>query len=135
MKHYPVKPASKLGQEAAIVSDEEVEKRKLFLDASIAAEKLTKRAEKTACAVLAAEAIVAMALSAVTLVAGKLDDAAQETLLLAQKTAAKTLQVAKDEADETLALAREVAKELLEAARVKSEMRASIPPQGQLEDS
>ena len=52
-----------------------------------------------------------------SLVAGTLDSAAQETLLVAKKTAAKTLQVAKEDAEETLALAKEVARELLAEAR------------------
>lgn len=125
MENYSVTPASPLRQEDVIVSsEEEVEKENLFLDASMAAERLTKRAETTALAVIAAEAIVLMALSAVTAVAGKFDNAAQETLLVAKKAAEKTLQVAKDDAEETLALAREVAKELLEDARRKSERHA-----------
>uniref|UniRef100_Q47EE4 Uncharacterized protein n=1 Tax=Dechloromonas aromatica (strain RCB) TaxID=159087 RepID=Q47EE4_DECAR len=126
MENYSVRPASPLRQEDVIVSsEEEVEKENLFLDASTAAERLTKRAETTALAVIAAEAIVLMALSAVTAVAGKLDNAAQETLLVAKKAAEKTLQVAKDDAEETLALAKEVAKELLEDARRKSERHGS----------
>ena len=59
-----------------------------------------------------------------SLVAGTLDSAAQETLLVAKKTAAKTLQVAKEDAEETLALAKEVARELLAEARRESERHA-----------
>jgi len=58
-----------------------------------------------------------MALAAARVAVGTLNEAEQETLLLAEKVAAKTLQVAKEVAEETLILAREVAKELLEEAR------------------
>lgn len=111
MEHYSVAPLPKLRQEDAVSSEDELEKGNVFLDASIAAERLTKRAEITALAVIAADAIVLMALSAVTVVAGKLDSAAKETLLVAKRAAEKTLQVAKDDAEETLAFAREVAKD------------------------
>ena len=125
MEHTPLTSASLSGHANSIViSEDELEKSDVFLNAAIAAEKLTKRAETTALAVIAAEAIVAMALAAVTVVAGTLDSAAQETLLVAKKTAAKTLQVAKEDAEETLALAKEVAKELLAEARRKSERHA-----------
>ena len=60
-----------------------------------------------------------MALATARLAVGTLDQAGQETLLLAQKAAAKTLRVAKEDAEETLVLAREVAKELLEEASRK----------------
>lgn len=136
MEHYPVVPAAILGQEDAIVvSEDEIEKGNIFLDASVAAEKLAIRAETTARAVIAAEAIVALALSAVTSVAGTLGATALETLLVAKKTAAKTLEVAKKDADETLALAKEVAEALLEHARKKSVRHASNSAQKPLEDS
>lgn len=136
MEHYPVAPAAILGREGAIVvSEEEIGKRNIFLDASIAAEKLAIRAETTARAVIAAEAIVALALSAVTSVASTLDAAAQETLLVAKKTAAKTLEVAKKDADETLALAKDVAEALLEHARRKNVRYAPNSTQRPLEDS
>lgn len=118
MENYPMASAS---ANTIVASEDELEKAHILLDASIAVERLTKRAETTALAVIAAEAIVAMALTSVTAVAGKLDSDALETLLVAKKTAAKTLRVAKEDAEETLALAREVAKELLEEARRKSE--------------
>lgn len=122
MENYPMASASILGGANTIIpSEDELEKAHILLDASIAVERLTKRAETTALAVIAAEAIVAMALASVTAVAGKLDSDALETLLVAKKTAAITLRVAKADAEETLALAREVAKELLEEARRKSE--------------
>ncbi|NTV70278.1 MAG: hypothetical protein HGA71_09045 [Azonexaceae bacterium] len=125
MEHTPLKFAPISGHANSIViSEDELEMTDLFLNATIAAEKLTKRAETTALAVIAAEAIVAMALAAVTVVAGTLDSAAQETLLVAKKTATKTLQVAKEDAEETLALAKEVAKELLAEARRKNERHA-----------
>jgi len=100
------------------------EKLPLSQDAANAVEKLTKRAETTAMAVIAAEAIVAMVLSAVSVAAGTLDETAQETLLVARKAAAKTLKVAKEDAQETLLMAQAVAKELLAEARRKSERNA-----------
>lgn len=97
----------------------DIANRQMSLDAAIAAEKLAKRAETTALAVIAAEAIVAMALSSVAAVAGNLSATAQETLLVAQKAAAKTLRVAKEDAEETLMMAQEVARELLAEAQRK----------------
>lgn len=102
---------------AALAYD--IANRQMSLDAAIAAEKLAKRAETTALAVIAAEAIVAMALSSVAAVAGNLSATAQETLLVAQKAAAKTLRVAKEDAEETLMMAQEVARELLAEAQRK----------------
>jgi len=125
MEHTPLTSSSISGDaDTVVISEDELENVDVFLNATIAAERLTKRAETTALAVIAAEAIVAMALAAVTVVADTLDSAAQETLLVAKKTAAKTLQVAKEDAEETLALAKEVAKELLAEARRKSERHA-----------
>lgn len=97
----------------------DIENGQMSLDAAIAAEKLAKRAETTALAVIAAEAIVAMALSSVAAVAGSLSETAQETLLVAQKAAANTLRVAKEDAEETLMMAQEVARELLAEAQRK----------------
>lgn len=105
--------------DGAVALAYDLENRQMSLDAAIAAEKLAKRAETTALAVIAAEAIVAMALSSVAAVAGNLSATAQETLLVAQKAAAKTLRVAKEDAEETLMMAQEVARELLAEAQRK----------------
>jgi hypothetical protein len=105
------------GRDNVVALAHHEDRMQLSVDAATAVEKLAKRAETTALAVIAAEAIVAMALSVVA--AGDLDDTAQETLLVAQRAAAKTLKVAKEDAQETLALAQEVAKELLAEARRK----------------
>lgn len=117
----------KLATEVAKVLEEEIKKGSISLNVAIAAEKLAALAEKTALAVLDAEARVSMTLSAARVVAGPSNEAAQETLVVAQKAAAKTLQVAKEDAKEVLMLAREVAKELLEEASRKSARNASSP--------
>lgn len=116
----PLNLNTRLGSgDGAVALAYDIENGQMSLDAAIAAEKLTKRAETTARAVIAAEAIVALALSSVVAVAGTLSETAQETLLVAQKAAAKTLLVAKEDAEETLMMAQEVARELLAEAQRK----------------
>jgi hypothetical protein len=134
MAHSPAAPVSTHGQADAnpknqngiVAAEEEAEETNLALNAACAAEKLTIRAEATAKAVIAAEAIVAMALSSLSLVVNNSkNNTADETLIVAQRAAAKVLQVAKDEAEDTLALARQVAEALLKEADTK---RASSAP-------
>lgn len=125
MENCLATPVSALGQEDAnprnreanVAFEEEIGEGSLSLNAAIAAEMLAVRTETITLSVLAAEAIVAMALTAVSVTAGPLDDAAQETLLVAKKAAAKTLLLAKEGAEETLKLATEVAKVLEEEIR------------------
>ena len=137
MKHTPLTLVSSQGQvtvnprnsDAIAAFDGDIKKGKISSNAATAAEKLAKRAETTARAVIAAEAIVAMALSAVTEEVGNLNTTAQETLLAAQKAAAKTLLIAKEDAEETLTLEREVAKKLLEeACKIKCEACNKLNP-------
>jgi hypothetical protein len=117
---FPLNLNASIGRgDGSVALAHDKENRQMSLDAAIAVEKLAKRAETTALAVIAAEAIVAMALSSVAAVPGSLSETAQETLLVAQKAAAKTLRVAKEDAEETLMMAQEVARELLAEAQRK----------------
>lgn len=114
MEPPPVTSALVVDQMAIIVEPDEREA--IRSAALMAAELVTKRAESAALAVLASEAIVAMALSSLTSGADLPEELAVEILMAAKNAAAKTLQVAKDDAEETLVLAKEVAKALRENA-------------------